>query len=205
MTESDKWAFQPGMDLSAALFEHAVRPLVDRYYPRLDYGFGRLGHGSAVLGFDTAESMDHGWGPRGTLFMSRKDAAQLAPELDQLFAREFPRAVLGVPTHLDDSDLNVARPSASASSSRGTWASIRLPTSRCWTGSRFRANGCVQSPVGTSSGIWAAPWSRGGRPCAGTRTTSGSTSWRRSGGASAKRNRSWVEPVQSATILGRVS
>lgn len=110
VNESNEWAFRPGLELSAALYEQAVQPLMERHYPALSYGFARLSHGSAVLGFDTAESMDHGWGPRGTLFLSPSDMSELAPRLDQLFAREFPRTVLGVPTHLDDPDLERARP-----------------------------------------------------------------------------------------------
>ena len=110
MTETPRWAFRPGLELSEALFEHAVGPIIERRYPRLRYGFARLAHGSDVLGFDTPLSMDHGWGPRGTLFLAQDELERLAPELGDLLARELPLEVLGVPTHLDAEDLNVAAP-----------------------------------------------------------------------------------------------
>lgn len=111
MTGSE-WTFVPGLQLSAALFESAVQPLMARHYPKLRYSFARLAHGSAVLGFDTPVSMDHGWGPRGTLFLRREDIDELAPELTKVFANEFPLEVLGVPTNLDALDINQARPHA---------------------------------------------------------------------------------------------
>lgn len=59
----------------------------------------RLGTGSEVLGFDTARSADHEWGPRAQLFLRAEDAATRAPEIADMLAERLPRTFLGYPTH----------------------------------------------------------------------------------------------------------
>ena len=51
--------FQPSLELNAAFYQEIVEPTV-RPVP---HAAALLGWGSDVLGFDTARSTDHGWGP----------------------------------------------------------------------------------------------------------------------------------------------
>ena len=67
--------FMKGMELSKVFYEEAVRPILESHFPELTYSAGLLGWGSDVLGFDTEQSMDHGWGPRLLLFLSDLDHA----------------------------------------------------------------------------------------------------------------------------------
>ncbi|ONK10415.1 hypothetical protein STBA_11370 [Streptomyces sp. MP131-18] len=52
-------AFLPGLELSRALYEEAVRPLLAEEFPELRYSAARIGAGSEVPGFDTERSADH--------------------------------------------------------------------------------------------------------------------------------------------------
>ncbi|WP_330177773.1 DUF4037 domain-containing protein [Streptomyces sp. NBC_01498] len=92
-------AFLPGLDLSRVLYEEAVRPLLDRERPGLRYSAARVGSGSEVLGFDSARSADHEWGPRLSLFLAREDVAAHGTELRALLARRLPKHVRGWSTH----------------------------------------------------------------------------------------------------------
>jgi hypothetical protein len=69
--------FVPGQELSRRLYRDVVEPLA-RPWP---HAAALLGWGSDVLGFDTARSVDHGWGPRLQLFV-RSDAAGLRAAVD---------------------------------------------------------------------------------------------------------------------------
>lgn len=53
-------SFVPGATLNAGFYREIVRPLLGD----LPHAAGLLGWGSDVLGYDTARSTDHGWGPR---------------------------------------------------------------------------------------------------------------------------------------------
>jgi hypothetical protein len=102
MTHSEAPAFAdflPGLELSRALYEDAVRPLLDAEYPALRYAAARIGAGSEVLGFDTARSADHEWGPRLELFLDPADVAAYGEDLRRLFAERLPKEVRGWPTH----------------------------------------------------------------------------------------------------------
>ncbi|MFE4519345.1 DUF4037 domain-containing protein [Kitasatospora sp. NPDC056783] len=92
-------AFTPGLELARLLYQEAVRPLLAREFPHLPYAAARVGAGSEVLGFDTARSADHDWGPRLELFLSPADAARHGPRLRELLAHRLPKQVGGVPTH----------------------------------------------------------------------------------------------------------
>jgi hypothetical protein len=57
--------FVSGADLSRRFYHDEVRPLLDERHSA-----ALLGPGSEVLGFDTARSTDHDWGPRVQLFFT---------------------------------------------------------------------------------------------------------------------------------------
>ncbi|MDT0442272.1 DUF4037 domain-containing protein [Streptomyces johnsoniae] len=94
-------AFLPGLKLSRALYEEAVRPLLAEEFPELRYSAARIGAGSEVLGFDTERSADHDWGPRLDLFLSPGDAAAHGASVHALLARRLPKQVKGWPTHFE--------------------------------------------------------------------------------------------------------
>ena len=56
--------FVSGQDVSAAFFADVVAPQLQG----ITYSAALLGWGSDVLGYDTARSTDHGWGPRVQIF-----------------------------------------------------------------------------------------------------------------------------------------
>lgn len=93
--------FLPGLELSRRFYQEAVRPLLDEAAPGLVHSAARLGPGSEVLGFDTARSADHEWGPRLTLFLSPGDAERHGARLHQLLAEQLPKTFLGYPTHFE--------------------------------------------------------------------------------------------------------
>ncbi|MFE3251384.1 DUF4037 domain-containing protein [Streptomyces sp. NPDC059209] len=99
--------FLPGLELSRILYEEAVRPVLDSAYPGLRYAAARIGSGSEVLGFDTARSADHEWGPRLNLFLVPDDAARHGAELSRLLAERLPKHVRGWPTHFRHADPEV--------------------------------------------------------------------------------------------------
>ena len=93
--------FVPGLELSRIFYEEVVRPILDRHVPGLVHGAGRLSSGSDVLGFDTPRSMDHGWGPRTSLFLAEADYSRpLADRIIRVLGDELPFEVRGFPIHL---------------------------------------------------------------------------------------------------------
>lgn len=90
--------FMPGLELSEMLYREAVAPLLAREAPGPRHAAGLLGAGSDVLGFDTARSMDHDWGPRLVLFLQADDLEEWRPRLDALFREELPQTIAGHPT-----------------------------------------------------------------------------------------------------------
>ncbi|RKE22913.1 uncharacterized protein DUF4037 [Streptomyces sp. TLI_171] len=88
-----------GIELARALHEEAVRPLLESAYPQLRYAAARIGAGSEVLGFDTARSADHDWGPRLQLFLTPEDARRHGRAITELLAERLPRRIRGWSTH----------------------------------------------------------------------------------------------------------
>ncbi|WP_439082609.1 DUF4037 domain-containing protein [Streptomyces sp. WL006] len=103
MTTHDR-VFLPGLELSRILYEEAVRPVLDAECPGLRYAAARVGAGSEVLGFDTARSADHEWGPRLDLFLEPADAAAHGERIHRLLAERLPKDVCGWPTHFRHAD-----------------------------------------------------------------------------------------------------
>jgi hypothetical protein len=83
-------AFLPGVELSRLFYAEAVRPLLGD----LPHAAARLGPGSDVLGFDTARSTDHDWGPRLELFVDTPPGP-----LRRMLSRRLPRQFRGWSTH----------------------------------------------------------------------------------------------------------
>ena len=94
--------FMPGLKLCQHFFEEAIQPLMAEHFPRLNYSTARLDYGSDTLGFDTPMSMDHGWGPKMTLYLSPSDYATMHQELNDFFAHHLPFEIRGFPVHFGE-------------------------------------------------------------------------------------------------------
>ena len=78
--------FVPARELSRAFYAEVVRPLLGGQ----SHAAGLLGWGSDVLGYDTARSTDHGWGPRVLVFVASGEVAErLQPALDGALPETF--------------------------------------------------------------------------------------------------------------------
>lgn len=88
----------PGLELSRRLHFEVIAPLIAQHYPFLRYAAARLDGGSDVLGFDTAISRDHGWGPRLTLFLDPSDLAAIGSTLHSALETGLPPVLDGIPT-----------------------------------------------------------------------------------------------------------
>ena len=98
--------FLPGLELNRRFFLEAVRPILARAYPGLVYSAALMGYGSDVLGFDTAQSTDHNWGPRLQLFLAPEDHNLLHGPIGQALSEQLPRAFLGYPVNFSAPDWN---------------------------------------------------------------------------------------------------
>ncbi len=92
-------SFIPGLELSRRLFGEVVKPLIATYWPQLRYSAALIGPGSDVLGYDTARSMDHEWGPRLLLFLREDEYDNFEHLLFQFFSTRLPVSFLGFPTN----------------------------------------------------------------------------------------------------------
>jgi Domain of unknown function (DUF4037) len=90
--------FTPGLELAGAFYTEVVRPRLDEAFPRLPYAAALLGPGSEVLGYDSARSTDHDWGPRLQVFLAAGDAGPRAAEITATLAGRLPAAFRGYPT-----------------------------------------------------------------------------------------------------------
>ncbi|GAA1605507.1 DUF4037 domain-containing protein [Kribbella sancticallisti] len=70
--------FVSARDLSAGFHDEVIHPLV----AGTPHAAGLLGWGSDVLGYDTARSMDHGWGPRLHIFVDADEVGRVARAID---------------------------------------------------------------------------------------------------------------------------
>ncbi len=78
--------FVPGAELGRRFYAEVVRPLLDAEFPGLPHAAAHLGEGSDVLGYDTAMSRDHDWGPTVTLFLPEAEAGR-APAIRAMLRR----------------------------------------------------------------------------------------------------------------------
>ena len=77
--------FERGIDLNAAFYAEVVAPILGL----TRHSAGLLGWGSEILGFDTARSTDHGWGPRLRVFVEPSDVATARAALDDSLPSEY--------------------------------------------------------------------------------------------------------------------
>lgn len=96
--------FVPGLQLSRRYYQEAVGPLLRKHFGDLPHTAARIGTGSEVLGFDTARSADHEWGPRLQIFLHRDDAGRHAQKIVDMLAECLPTSFLGYPTHFVPAD-----------------------------------------------------------------------------------------------------
>jgi len=101
MNEESKpdYEFIPGRELCEAFYRDAVKPILEDFYPDLVYSAAHMGSGSDVLGFDTAQSMDHGWGPKLLLFLREADSSSYRDKGDQTLRQHLPYEIRGFPTN----------------------------------------------------------------------------------------------------------
>jgi len=97
-------AFLPGRELSHRFYEEAVRPLLDEHFPGLPHAAAHLGRGSDVLGFDTAMSTDHAWGPSVLIFLRDQDAP-LSESMREMLSYHLPHTFYSYPVNFDESPL----------------------------------------------------------------------------------------------------
>ena len=98
--------FISGLQLSRQFFEEAVRPIIHRVVPKLEFAAGLIGSGSEVLGFDDEMSSDHHWGPRVMLFLKEDDYQSSRDAIDAAMRAHLPPTFLGYPTNFSDPDPN---------------------------------------------------------------------------------------------------
>lgn len=106
MPMDDLPPFVPGLELSERFFREAVQPLLEARFPGLAYSAGRLDRGSDVLGFDTAQSRDHHWGPKTTVFLREEDFQAHGAAILRAMGDELPFEVDGYPTHFDRPEVD---------------------------------------------------------------------------------------------------
>lgn len=94
--------FIPGLELSEIFYQNTVEPIMKKRFPEIEYSAARLDYGSDVLKFDTPMSMDHGWGPKLTLYLSEDHYDVYHGRLDAYFANNLPFDILGFPTNFGE-------------------------------------------------------------------------------------------------------
>jgi Domain of unknown function (DUF4037) len=89
--------FIPGLELARSFYAEIVGPLLAAEVPDLRYSAALIGWGSEVLGFDSARSTDHNWGPRLQIFLPGETEDRSA-EVRELIDAGLPAEFRGYPT-----------------------------------------------------------------------------------------------------------
>lgn len=110
--------FIPGLELSRLYFETEVKPVLDKYFPRLKYSAALIGWGSDVLGFDTFQSTDHNWGPRLLLFLEEKGYPKLKNKISKTLSQQLPCKFMGYSANFSKPQANGVRHPENISSGR---------------------------------------------------------------------------------------
>ncbi len=90
--------FISGLDLSECFYKEAVQPILREYFPQLAHSAALIGSGSEILGFDTAMSSDHHWGPRVMLFVKQSESADCKSAIAKALSEKLPRKFRGFAT-----------------------------------------------------------------------------------------------------------
>jgi hypothetical protein len=114
--ESRTTTFIPGLQLGRLFYTEAVRPILDAHFPGLAHDAALIGSGSDKLGFDTAMSTDHDWGPSVILFLREEDIS-LEPQIREVMAYHLPHTFYNYPTNFADSPLEPGTPVATPTTS----------------------------------------------------------------------------------------
>ena len=96
----------PGLQLCRQFYQEVVWPILEDGFPGLIHSAGLLGSGSEVLGFDTARSSDHHYGPRVILFLAEPEAGDLAPQINAALRQRLPVQFMGYSTNFSAPDPN---------------------------------------------------------------------------------------------------
>ncbi|MGO9309388.1 MAG: DUF4037 domain-containing protein [Spirochaetia bacterium] len=102
--------FIPGLRLGRLFFEEAGRRIVESVVPPNAYAAALIGKGSDVLGFDTARSTDHDWGPRFQVFLGPEAGESTASRLDDALRNGLPPVFRGFAVGVSESAESPARP-----------------------------------------------------------------------------------------------
>lgn len=192
--------FVPGIELSGAFYEDVVTGLV----ADVPHGAALLGTGSDVLGFDTARSTDHHWGPRLQVFV----AASQVEDVRSTIGRGLPDEFQGWPTRYGWDDVPVTHHVEVAT--LGEWLFERVGfdpregvnTLQWLTTPQQILLEVTSGAVVTTRTASSKPFER---HSPGTRTRGGFGSSLVSGGGSTRRSRSSVEQPRSGTSSDRAS
>jgi len=211
--------FIPGLELSRRFYFEAVRPLLDEAVPEIPYSAARIDSGSEVLGFDTARSADHEWGPRLQLFFSPQDVVQHGTRIHSLLSDRLPKLFYGYPTHFESTGeqgigfmqvtdgpvrhrVAITDPAAWFIGQLGFDPFDGVSTAD-WLSAHTQR--LAESTAARSSTTGSADSSRHARLWPGTRMTFGSISSPASGSASRRKRPSSVAAARSATSSAQPS
>jgi len=107
--------FMPGLELNRRFYNDVVQPLLAARFPDLVYSAGLIGYGSDVLGYDTAISTDHEWGPRLLIFLRSEEYSELHQSISETLRHELPPSFHGYSTNFsepvgEDADVRLLEP-----------------------------------------------------------------------------------------------
>jgi Domain of unknown function (DUF4037) len=101
--------FIPGLELCGLFYKSEVKPILNKEFPDLRYSAALIGWGSEVLGFDTALSRDHHWGPRVLIFLSVKDYSTFKDKISRVLSNNLSHEFLGYSTNYSTPEPNGVR------------------------------------------------------------------------------------------------
>lgn len=88
-----------GLRLSQRFYEQVIAPTLERAFPTLPYTAARIGLGSEVLGYDTAMSADHDYGPCVQIFLPSSAFPETALEVMKALDLSMPPSFDGLAVH----------------------------------------------------------------------------------------------------------
>lgn len=91
--------FVPGLELNEGFYKDIISPLLAGRFGGVPYSAALLGYGSDVLGYDTAVSMDHNWGPRLQIFLTAEDLNAHGSRMSECFNYNLPFEYAGFSTN----------------------------------------------------------------------------------------------------------